>query len=70
MMSPWKGPVWQKSFFNSILHDDASLKQRLNQIHNHPTSKGLSPSKIGYTYSSAKVYEEGIDDFLTDRVSV
>ena len=70
MMSHWKGPVWQKSFFNSILHDDASLKHRLNQMHNHPAATGLKPSKTRYTYSSAKVYEEGIDDFLTDRVSV
>jgi hypothetical protein len=70
MMSHWKGPVWQKSFFNAILHDDASLKHRLNQMHNHPAATGLSPSKTRYTYSSAKVYEEGIDDFLTDRVSV
>jgi len=70
MMTHWKGPVWQKSFFNSILHDDASFKERLNQIHNQPVAKGLSPSKTGYTYSSARVYEEGIDDFLTDRVSV
>ncbi len=70
MMSHWKGPVWQKSFFNSILPDDLSLKRLLDQIHNHPVEKGLSPSKTGYTYSSAKMYEEGIDDFLTDRVSV
>ena len=70
MMSHWKGPVWQKSFFNSILHDDASLKQRLNQIHYHPLEKGLSSSKTEYVYSSVRVYEEGIDDLLTDRVSV
>jgi len=39
-------------------------------MHNHPVARGFSPSKTGYTYSSAKMYEEGIDDFLTDRVSV
>ncbi len=70
MMSHWKGPVWQKSFFNTILHDDASLKHRLNQMHNHPGATGLSPSKKRYTYSSAMVYDEGIDDFLTDRITV
>ncbi len=70
MMNPWKGPVWQKGFFNSILHDDASLKQRLNQIHNHPVERGLSPSRTGFTYSSARAYEEGINDLLTDSVSV
>ena len=69
MMNPWKGPVWQKSFFNSILDDDASLKQRLNHIHNHPVERGLSPSRTGYPYSSARSYEEGIDDLLTDSVS-
>ncbi|UCD72353.1 MAG: transposase [Syntrophobacterales bacterium] len=69
MMSQWKGPVWQKSFFNSIIHDDVSLKQRLNQIHNKPVEGGLSPSKRGYTYSSARAYEEGVDDLLTDRIS-
>jgi len=70
MMSQWKGPVWQKSFFNSMLHDDVTLKRRLNQIHNHPVDGGLSPSRTGYVYSSAKVYDEGVDDLLTDRVSV
>jgi putative transposase len=70
MMSHWKGPVWQKSFINSTLHDGAAFKHRLNHIHDHPVAKGLSPSKTGYTYSSAKVYEEGIDDLLTDRISV
>ncbi|MFB0507157.1 MAG: transposase [Thermodesulfobacteriota bacterium] len=70
MMSNWKGPVWQKSYFNSILHDGASLREGLNQMHNHPVVKGLSPSKTGYTYSSARVYEEEIEDFLTDRVSI
>ena len=70
MMNPWKGPVWQKSFLNSILHDDVSLKQRLSHIHNHPVERGLSPSRTGYPYSSARAYEEGIDDLLTDSVSV
>jgi len=70
MMSNWKGPVWQKSFFNSILDDDTSLRERLTHIHNHPMAKGISPSETGHTYSSARVYEEGIEDFLTDRVSV
>lgn len=70
MMSHWKGPVWQKSFFNSILDDHTSLKKRLHQIHNHPVAKRLSPSKTVCTCSSARVYEEGIDDFLTDRLSV
>ncbi len=70
MMSHWKGPVWQKSFFNSMLHDHVTLKQRLNHIHNHPVDGGLSPSRTGYVYSSAKVYDEGVDDLLTDRVSV
>jgi putative transposase len=70
MMSQWKGPVWQKSFFNSILHDDFSLRQWLEHIHNHPVDRGLSPSRTGYAYSSARAYEEGIDDLLTDRVSL
>jgi putative transposase len=70
MMSHWKGPVWQKSFFNSMLHDGVTLKQRLNHIHNHPVDGGLSPSRTGYAYSSARVYDEGDDDLLTDRVSV
>lgn len=69
MMSHWKGPVWQKSFFNAMLGDDVTLRQRLNQIHNHPVEGGLSPSRTGYVYSSAKVYDEGVDDLLTDRVS-
>jgi hypothetical protein len=47
-----------------------SLKRLLDQIHNHPVEKGLSPSKTGYAYSSARAYEEGIDDLLTDRFSV
>jgi hypothetical protein len=33
-------------------------------------ARGLATSKTGHTYSSARVYEEGIDDFLTDRISV
>ena len=70
MMSRWRGPVWQKSFFNAILHDDFSLKRRLDHIHNHPVERGLSPSRTGYVYSSARVYEGEIDDLLTDRVSV
>ena len=70
MMSHWRGPVWQKSFFNSILPDDFSLKRLLDQIHNHPVEKGLSPSRTGYAYSSARAYEEEIDDLLTDRFSV
>ncbi len=70
MMVHWKGPVWQKSFFNSTVHDHVSLKQRLDQIHNHPVQRGLSPSRTGYEYSSARAYEEGTDDLLTDRVFV
>ena len=70
MMSHWKGPVWQKGFFNSALHDDVSVRQGLEQIHNHPVEGGVSPSTTGYAYSSARAYEEGIDDLLTDRVSV
>ena len=70
MMTHWKGPVWQKSFFNAVLHDETALKERLNQIHDHPVDGRLCPSKTRYAYSSARVYEEGFDDLLTDRVSV
>jgi putative transposase len=70
MMTHWKGPVWQKSFFNAVLHDETALKQRLNQIHDHPVCERLCPSKTRYAYSSARVYEEEFDDLLTDRVSV
>jgi putative transposase len=70
MMAHWKGPVWQKSFFNSTVHDDVSLKKRLDHIHNHPVERGLSPSRTGYVYSSARAYEEGTDDLLTDRLFV
>jgi REP element-mobilizing transposase RayT len=70
MMSHWKGPVWQKSFFNSIIHDDTSLKKWLNHIHNHPVEKGCSASKTRHAYSSARVYKEGFDDLLTDMISV
>jgi putative transposase len=70
MMTHWKGPVWQKSFFNAVLSDETALKQRLNQIHDHPVYGRLCPSKTRYAYSSARVYEEGFDDLLTDRVSV
>jgi putative transposase len=69
MMSHWKGPVWQKGFFNSTVYDDVSLKKQLDHIHNHPVERGVSALPTGYAYSSARAYEEGLDDLLTDRIS-
>jgi REP element-mobilizing transposase RayT len=54
---------WQRDSLNIELFTAAVFHQKLNYIHYNPVKAGLCNLPEEYYFSSAKFYENGIDDF-------
>lgn len=56
---------WERNSLPIHLYTDSVLQQKLQYIHFNPVAKkwNLAEDFVSYKYSSAKFYEEGIDDF-------
>ncbi|UAY50624.1 transposase [Ferruginibacter albus] len=56
---------WQRDSLGIEIWSREVAKQKLNYIHNNPVSGKwqLAKNDISYYYSSAKFYEDGIDEF-------
>jgi REP element-mobilizing transposase RayT len=56
---------WQRNSLPIELYSPAVWEQKLNYVHLNPLQAhwGLATRPADYRYSSAKFYEEGIDDF-------
>ncbi len=60
-----KHQFWQRNALATELYTPAVAYQKLDYIHNNPCQGKwmLADSPIEYDYSSAKFYEDGIDNF-------
>ncbi|MBL7903330.1 MAG: transposase [Bacteroidia bacterium] len=57
--------IWERNGYSFPLKKQNTILQKLNYIHNNPLKKDwfLAETADQYTYSSAKFYFSGIDDF-------
>lgn len=57
--------IWERRPLSTPLYTNDILEQKLNYIHNNPIQPKwkLSTSPAQYYYSSARVYENGTNDF-------
>lgn len=61
------GIIWQRRFFDTILQTEEEFLTRLNYILQNPVRAGIMNEAKEYPYSSARVYFEDEDDYITDR---
>ncbi|MFQ5913190.1 MAG: transposase [Nitrospinota bacterium] len=61
------GTVWQHSFHEEGLRNEAAFWKKMNYILENPVRKGLTASSGAFPFSSATVYLEGVEDGITDR---
>lgn len=54
---------WERNSLGIDLVNEGMFIQKLNYIHQNPVVAGLCLQPEEYHYSSAKYYEDGIDDF-------
>ena len=54
---------WERNSLGIDLVNEGMFIQKLNYIHQNPVVAGLCLQPEDYHYSSAKFYENGIDDF-------
>jgi putative transposase len=54
---------WERKPLSIELYTKEVFLQKLDYIHQNPVKAGLCMMATEYKYSSAKFYEEGIDDF-------
>ena len=58
-----KYKVWQRNTLCVDLWQESVFDQKMDYIHDNPVNAGLCEVPEAYKYSSAKSYEEGIDEF-------
>ncbi len=60
-----KYQFWQRNSLDIDISSEKIFDQKLNYIHNNPLQPkwNLVENPVDYKYSSAKFYEEGIDEF-------
>jgi len=60
-----KYQFWQRGSLDIEIYSEKIFEQKLNYIHNNPLQPkwNLAEKPVDYKYSSAKFYEEGIDEF-------
>ena len=61
-----KHEIWQRDSLSVEIYSRKTAEQKLNYIHFNPVSGKwkLSSDDLSYFYSSARFYENGVDDFL------
>jgi putative transposase len=64
-MANKKHEIWQRDSLSVEIYSQAVAKQKLDYIHFNPVSKKwtLSKNDLDYYYSSARFYENGLDEF-------
>ena len=60
-----KHELWQRNSLSVQIYSKSVAKQKLQYIHFNPVSDKwkLSKDDLNYSYSSARFYETGIDEF-------
>jgi len=58
-----KYQIWKRRPLSVELRIPAVFNQKLEYIHYNPVKAGLCVNPEDYYYSSARFYQEGIDDF-------
>jgi putative transposase len=48
----WRGPVWQKRFWEHRIRDDEDWRRHLDYIHWNPVKHGLASEAWEWPYSS------------------
>jgi REP element-mobilizing transposase RayT len=48
-----KGSLWQQSFYDRAMRDEAHLRATINYIHRNPVVEGLAKDEGDYLFSSA-----------------
>ena len=47
------GPLWQSSFYDRVIRDEAHLERTIEYVHCNPVVAGLSARALDYPWSSA-----------------
>jgi REP element-mobilizing transposase RayT len=58
-----KYQIWKRESLSIELFTENTFMQKLHYIHENPVAAGFVMNAEDYTYSSAKFYELGIDEF-------
>ena len=48
-----RGPLWQRSFYDRMIHDERQLFETIEYVHMNPVVAGLVEDPEAYEYSSA-----------------
>lgn len=62
---PQESGIWMSRFDDVAIYTEDQFRIKLNYIHNNPVKAGLSQTPEGYDFSSAKVWNSGVEDGIT-----
>ena len=54
---------WERNSLSIELRSSKIFMQKLTYIHNNPVKAAVCANPVDYYYSSARFYENGVDDF-------
>ncbi len=60
-----KGALWQQSFYDRVIRNEAQLRSTIEYIHQNPATAGLVAEAKSYEFSSARPeLETDLEAFL------